>query len=503
MGEPSVADDVIAWLREGGPWGGEKPEVVETHAALVFLTGERAFKLKKSVNLGYLNFSTLEVRRSTLERELVLNRRTAPSIYLQTLPVTQTGVQFVLGGEGTPVEWLLEMQRFASEALLSKLWARGLLTEQMIEKLARHVARFHEEVPVVNSCDWEAAVARVARENAQDLRSIQDVFDGEMLEAAIAARERLMLACGPVLKEQSQDVRHCHGDMHLGNVFLNGDEPTLFDCIEFDDFYAIIPPLYDLAFLLMDLLTCGEHRLANRALNAWLNARDTSHWLGTMSSLAALPLYLTLRAEIRAKTEARRAGGALKARNYLEQALSYASPGRALLVAVGGLSGTGKSTLAKAIAWRLKGPAGAVHLRTDEIRKRLAGVPIDKQLASSSYTPESSARVYASMLELARAAVEAGVPVVVDAVFSKESERGEFERIARELNVQFTGIWLEAPASVLEARLAGRKGDASDADVAVLHRQLAYEVGGIKWQRFDASVSPSDVERSVLTLLDL
>jgi aminoglycoside phosphotransferase family enzyme/predicted kinase len=489
---------LVAWLRAGGPWG-VAPEVIETHAALVFLTDDRAFKMKKPVSLGYLDFTRLDVRRDTLARELVLNRRTAPGIYLQTVPVVAAGDAFRLGGQGEAVEWLLEMRRFPDAALLSHLWEMKALTEPMIERLARHAARFHDEVPVVAGADWPASVGRVLTENAADLRSQRSPFEAAGLDDELALRDALLVAARTPLVRQTADVRHCHGDMHLGNVFLDGDEPTLFDCIEFDDFYAVIPPLYDLSFLLMDLLVRGEQRLANRALNAWVNERETSLWPEVIASLPLLPLYLAIRAEIRAKVEARRPGGAEAARRYLQHATDFATDGRPRLLAIGGFSGTGKSTLAKAIAWQMGGACGALHLRTDEIRKRLAGVRMTDTLPPSSYTAVASDRVYDTMIDLARMALSAGVPVIVDAVFSKEAERQAVERISAELGVPFDGLWLEAPRAVLEARLRGRKGDASDADVVVLEAQLAYQLGEMRWGCVDVSGHPAQVEAEVLS----
>jgi len=493
QGEAATAEAVIAWLRAGGLWGAP-PQVIETHAALVFLSGDRAFKMKKRVSLGYLDFTSLDVRRETLARELVLNRRTAPGIYLQTVPVVAEAGAFRLGGAGAAVEWLLEMRRFPDAALLSHLQETDALTEAMIERLARHAARFHDEVPVVAGADWPAAVGRVLSENAADLRSLGAVFDAGFLKDELALRDVLHDSARALLEKQSSDVRHCHGDMHLGNVFLDGEEPTLFDCIEFDDFYAVIPPLYDLSFLLMDLLVRGETRFANRALNAWVNERAVALWPDVIASLSLLPLYLAMRAEIRAKVDARRPGGGHAAQRYLRHAADFAAKAHPRLVAIGGFSGTGKSTLAKALAWRLGGACGALHLRTDEIRKRLAGVRMSETLPPSSYTVQASDRVYDTMNDLARAALAAGVPVIVDAVFSKPEEREAMERLAVELRVPFDGVWLEAPARVLEGRLRGRRDDASDADVRVLQAQLGYDLGAMTWGRIDVAGTPGEAE---------
>jgi uncharacterized protein len=498
MDDASTTQSVVAWLRGAGPWGAP-PEVIETHAAIVFLSGDRAFKMKKPVSLGYLDFSTLEARRSTLARELVLNRRTAPGFYLKSVAVTRSASGFEIAGSGEAVEWLLEMKRFPTGALLSKLWERGELSGPVIEALARQVARFHDDVDVVESVDWPVAIARIGRENAQDLRSLFGTFNPAKLAAVLSAREGVMQSLAPVLQEQSGDVRHCHGDLHLGNVFLDGEVPTLFDCIEFDDFYAVIPPLYDLAFLLMDLVSRDGLGLANRALNAWLNERDVLRWPGLMRSLAALPLYLAIRAEIRAKTEARRPGGGATAQHYLDIALAACGQTvpSAQLVAIGGVSGTGKSTVARTLAPVFAGPVGAVHLRSDEIRKRLAGVRVHERLPASSYTPDMSRKVYETMFDLARHALGAGIPVIVDAVFAREDERHAIEAVARAAGVAFRGVWLDAPASVLEARVAGRQGDASDATVEVLGEQLGYAIGSLGWKVIDVSGSVDDVATAV------
>jgi hypothetical protein len=466
----------------------------------VFLAGARAFKLKKALDLGYLDFSTVEKRRVVLGRELTLNRRTAPSFYLRLVPVVRAADGFQLGDEGEAVDWLLEMRRFADDALLSHMADRGVLDEAVVERLAVHVARFHDAAEVVAG-DWPAAVARIAREDSDDLQSQAGVIDRALAGEVAAVREKARAGCAGVLARQSADMRRCHGDMHLGNVFLDGAQPTLFDCIEFDDFYATIPPLYDLAFLLMDLRMRGLRRFANRVLNTWLIHRDTRAWRDVAKSLAVLPLYLMLRAEIRAKVEGRRPGGGTQAQRYLALARDFAAPAPPRLIAVGGLSGTGKSSLAKEIAWRTGVGAGGVHLRSDEIRKRLAGVDTTVRLPPTAYTQASLAQVYGTLLELAAAALKAGQSVIVDAVFAREGERAAVAQVARAAGATFDGLWLEAPAAILEQRVAGRVGDASDADITVLRRQLSYDLGPIDWMRVDAGQDAGTVAAQALTRL--
>ncbi|MBI1212996.1 MAG: AAA family ATPase [Alphaproteobacteria bacterium] len=487
----------IDWLKSGSPWG-KKPDVAETHAALVFLVGDQAFKLKKAVDLGYLNFTTLESRRETLARELTLNRRTAPNLYLRTLPVSRAASgELNLKGEGEAVDWLLEMRRFPDDALLSTRADRGELTDAVIEDLAEHVAQFHDAAEIVQ-VDWAKAAARIADENTSDLRSQSAALSPELVESAVAARSAAAGRCVEQVNAQSHDVRRCHGDMHLGNVFLDHGEPTLFDCIEFNDFYATIPPLYDVAFLLMDLLARGQGRLANRALNAWLIHRDTGKWHETVESLKALPLYLALRAEIRAKTEGRKPNGLESARHYLELVKRFAEQQPPRLLAIGGFSGTGKSSVAKEVAWRIGAPPGAVHLRSDEIRKRLAGAPLDQRLPQSEYTPAKSATTYTMLEELARGALAAGRSVIVDAVFAREDERRAIRSIAEASAAPFVGIWLEAPREILEQRLSSRRGDVSDADISVLHKQLKYDIGHMTWHHVDASGDVAAIAGTVM-----
>jgi aminoglycoside phosphotransferase family enzyme/predicted kinase len=477
--------DVVAWLRSDAPWG-EVPKVEETHAAYVFLVGERAFKLKKSVDLGYLDFSTPQKRRNVLERELKLNRRTAHEMYRRVLPITEHGGQLALDGQGRAVDFVLEMKRFADGALLSDLADQGKLDVAMVEKLAHHIAAFHAAAEPMTGIDWPRAAARIADENLRDIEDQPATFDPVSLPAHAAHRSRVHEAARETLTRQSEAVRHCHGDLHLRNAFVEQGRPILFDCIEFDDFYANIPPLYDLAFLIMDLCARGLAEHANRALNAWIMDQPPPRWHGLLEDLAALPAYLTWRAEIRAKTEGRKSDAADIARRYLKLASGLATPSPPVLIAIGGLSGTGKSTLARALAPATGRAPGAIHLRTDEIRKRQAGVSPDAHLAPAAYSAERSAHVYATMEDLAGAALHAGQAVIADAVFAREDERRAIEAVAAKAGARFVGLWLEAPTPTLETRLDRRTGDASDADKAVLHRQLSYDLGKITWTKLDA-----------------
>jgi len=292
-------------------------------------------------------------------------------------------------------------------------------------------------------------------------------------------------------------VRQCHGDLHLRNIVLLDGRPTLFDAIEFNDEIACVDVLYDLAFLLMDLWKRQLSRHANAVMNGYLT--DT----GDLAGLALLPLFLSCRAAVRAKTsataarvqpDARRAIELQElAREYLAMAKDLFVRPQPCLVAVGGHSGSGKSTLALAMAPSIGGPPGALVLRSDEIRKSLCGVPSLQRLGSNGYAPDITARVYRTLAERAALALRAGRSVIVDAVCARPADRAAVEGVAGSASVPFVGIWLDAPRDVLVARTERRGPDASDADAGVVNRQLAEGAGVIRWPRLDASLSAASV----------
>lgn len=489
---------------------GTPVEHVETHISHLFLAGPQAFKLKKPVRFTFLDFSDVGKRRAACETEVMLNRRTAPEIYLGTVPVRRTRAGLRLGGdEGEIADWLVEMRRFAAEGLLATMADKGRLKLTLIEELAAAIARFHATAEICRDAGGAESFRKIVEDNLADMEpEVGPIFDRETVREvdracrALVERNRALLDA----RRDAGFVRHCHGDLHLGNVTEIDGHPVIFDCIEFSDRIARIDTLYDLAFLLMDLGFRAEtdERLsahANRALNAYLDHLAQSDIEVACRGLALLPLFMATRAVVRAKVTAVQAKGEATegrrklARAYLDfaQRLLDGKPPR--LVAVGGLSGTGKSTLAKALAPSLGGATGAVHLRTDIIRKRLFGVGALERLPDEAYAPGVGTRVYDEVLRLARIALMAGQGVVVDAVFARAEERQAAARLAADLGVSFDGLWLEAPAAVLEARVAAREKegrDPSDAGVAVLRRQLGYDLGEMSWTKLDASGTPEE-----------
>ncbi len=459
---------------------GNAERVVETHCARIFLRQDTAWKLKKPVDLGFLDFTTLEKRRWALERELVFNAPAAPGIYRAVHAITEAADGFAFGGEGTVVEYALEMRRFDETAVLDV--SPDALTGEVAEALGRAVARLHAQAPE-SEAGAGAAVAYTVTSNAEHLRALAPELGEAAVARLLADTEAALAKAAPLLATRAGPgmVRRCHGDLHLGNILMENGAPVLFDCIEFSDLLSDIDVLYDLAFLLMDLDFRGRRAAAVRVLSAWLDeAARTFDETALYEGLALLPLMMSIRAAVRCHVCAG-AGHIEDARAYLAAAQRHLSPGAPALAAVGGYSGAGKSTFARALAPLMEPAPGAVILRSDEIRKRLWGAAPAERLPKEAYAAGESARVYSRMFEAAAACLRAGRSVVMDAVFLRPEERA-----AAGFGAPFTGVWLEAPEEVLRARIAGRENDASDADLAVLAEQMARGPGAISWARMDA-----------------
>lgn len=471
----------------GETWGfpGEPVEHVETHAAHVFLAGDRAFKIKKAVKLPYLDFSGLEKRRSAIAAEFEINRIFAPDLYLRTADI-----------KGEPV---LVMRRFPAQALLSWRMSHGEIDAVLAGSLASMAANAHAQAP-----RREAGGAGIMMGLGAQLSSAfidsPDIFrPAETLEFH-ALYESALKASKSLLNDRGERglVRRCHGDMHAGNIFVEDGQPKLFDAIEFSEKIATIDVLYDLAFLLMDLWTHDERRAANIVLNRYLHLRRVEE---DLSGLALLPLFLSTRAGVRALVTADLAHelalkNSMQARgqalDWFRSSIGFLKAARPKLVCIGGLSGTGKTTVAAGLAPHLGAPPGALHVRSDVERKVLAGVAETERLPPESYGREASFAVYAACLDRAERALRAGHCVVFDAVFARPDERRVAADVARVARAHFAGIWLEAPSEVLKSRVSTRRSDASDATPEVVERQLSYELGRIDWQRVDTSGPPEE-----------
>jgi aminoglycoside phosphotransferase family enzyme/predicted kinase len=463
---------------------------IETHISAVFVGRDDVFKLKKAVTLPFLDFAPLAARERFCRRELELNQPAAPALYREVLPVTRAPDGALrLGGAGAPVEWLLRMAPIPPGAFLDEVAAAGGLDGALLDATADAVVAMHAAAPVVEGLD---APARLRTVLAGNVRSCAGTgLDPARVEAVAAALAARIDAVAPALAARAAAgcIRRCHGDLHLGNLCLWKGRPTPFDALEFDEALARIDVGYDLAFLLMDLDVRVSRNAANRVLNRVV-ART-----GDIGLLAPLPAWLALRAMVRAHVEARRGRDGA---TYLDAAARYLRPVPPRLVAVGGVQGTGKTHLARRLAPLLGVAPGALHLRSDEIRKRRAGVTPEQRLPPEAYAPEVSAAVHAEMFDLARAALGAGQSVVLDAVFLDPAMRAAARAAAGD--APFTGLWLDAPLEVLRARVAARHGDASDATVEVMERAATVDPGPLDWAPLDASTDPCESARSLLAL---
>jgi aminoglycoside phosphotransferase family enzyme/predicted kinase len=479
--------EITAWLTT------QSERAIDTACAHVFLAGEVAWKLKRNVDLGYVDFSTREKRKWALDRELAFNRAAAPDIYRRVRTITrEADGALAWDGAGKALEYALEMRRFDDGAVLSN--DPDAIDGEIAEALGRTIAGFHAAAPLRPEGGIKA-LAWTINSNAGLLRELKGKLDPARVETMIAkveaefARQRPLLAA----RTAAGFSRRCHGDLHLANILVEDGKPVLFDCLEFNDLLSDLDVQYDLAFLLMDLDFRGRRDAGVRVLSAYMDAAARVMPEGLWEGLAALPLMLAVRAGVRAHVSAHGGDLALSGA-YVEAAIAHLSPAPPVLAAVGGFSGTGKTTFARSIAPGLGRAPGALVLRTDEARKRLAGAgPVDR-LAPEIYTAEFYAKVYDTVFETARASLEAGQSVVLDATFTEPALRARAEALAAECGVPFHGAWLQAARAVLEARVAGRTGDASDATLAVLHDQIARHGGdAVSWTPVDAARPAADV----------
>lgn len=518
-----VQSEVFEFLAQPQSWPSrpERVDIIETHGARVFLAGEDVLKVKRAVRLPYLDFSSLAARRQFCEREIALNKSGPESLYRDVVPIVRReDGRLAIAGEGTIVEWAVRMHRFAQEDLLTNVVTRGEMTRALAEDLADVIYRYHAAAPIA-----PAPAESMARVCDNVLAGLSP-----HLEADLAARLTGLITRGlddPLRSKRAAAgyVRRCHGDLHLGNIVLWRGRPVLFDALEFDETLATTDTLYDLAFVLMDLDRHGARDAANALLNRYLwRSRD----LIDVEGLALLPLFLIVRAAIRAmvlfdrpaKNPADAHQQQAQAVQLLESALRdvgdratgaesgspsgpETTPTPPLLIAIGGLSGTGKTTLARALAPWIGAAPGALHLRSDMERKALAGVEPTTRLPPEAYTKSASSAVYALLWERALTALTAGHSVILDAVFADPTERAGAEKVAHKAGVKLHGFWLEAPSTLMAERISTRRGDASDATTDVLTQQMAYHLGTISWPHLDSSRDISDSVNEVMTRLNL
>jgi len=466
---------------------------IDTHAASVFLDGPRALKIKRAVRFPFLDYSTLDKRKAACEEEIRINRPLAPQIYHRVVAITEeTDGSLKVDGSGRPLEYAVDMLRFDENRTLDHLAKAGPLDANLASATADAIAASHAVAKRADGKAWVASIPGLIDANSNGLRQGHHLEAGA-IERLGKASHAMFRRLQPRLDERGRQgfVRRCHGDLHLANIVLIDDQPVLFDAIEFDAQMATVDVLYDLAFTVMDLLRHDQAAAANIVLNRYLTASPVE----TLDALAALPLFMSIRAAIRAqvalarltRTDADRSGILGEARHYFDLARVLIEPSAPRLIAVGGLSGTGKSVLARELAPHVAPLPGAVVLRSDVIRKQLFQVGHTDRLPPSTYRPDVTARVYEVLAQRARQVLTQGHSVVVDAVFARESERDELTVLASECNVPLSGLFLVADLATRQARIGGRQGDASDATQEVAAQQEHYNIGHIGWATIDAS----------------
>jgi aminoglycoside phosphotransferase family enzyme/predicted kinase len=494
-------EPVFALLADPATHSGAAVRRIDTHAAVAFLAGNRALKVKRAVRFPFLDFSSLAKRKAACEAELAVNRPFAPMIYRRVVPITrEADGSLALEGEGTPVEWAVDMRRFDETATLDHVAERGEIDDALADALGRAVAQAHVTAPVAQAEPWIKALARYIEENDAACRETPRLFPPNDNEALTQLSRAALARLRPLLSARGRRglVRRGHGDLHLGNIVLLDGAPVLFDAIEFDPLIATGDVLYDLAFLLMDLVERGRSRAANIIFNRYLLETRRPD---DLDGLAALPLILSVRAAIRAKVSAARHEQSAPAERppiaraaeaYFHLARRLIEPPAPVLIAIGGLSGTGKSVLARSLAPDLAPAPGAVVLRSDIERKAMFGKPETERLPPQAYAPNVTAKVYAALADKARRVLAAGHSAIVDAVFATPQERSDLAAVAQRCGVRFHGLFLTADLAVRIQRVSGRDADASDADADVARRQESYAIGMLDWTQIDASGTSVD-----------
>ncbi|MDZ8078009.1 MAG: AAA family ATPase [Nostoc sp. DcaGUA01] len=457
----------------------ESIQLIQTHVSYVLLTGDYAYKLKKPVNFGFLDFSTLEKRQHFCQEELRLNQRGAGELYLEVLPITLVGKQYQLGGTGEAVEYVLKMRQFPQESLLSTLFEQGKLKETYLDELGRVVAQYHAQAQTndyIRSFGEVPNVQAAFDENYQQTEKyiggpqtqIQFTETKEYTDRFFAERPELFAS-----RIHNHYIRECHGDLHLRNIALWHDKILLFDCIEFNEPFRFVDVMYDVAFTVMDLEARGRKDLGNAFLNAYIE--QTGDWEG----LQVLPLYLSRQAYVRAKVTSFllddpsvlatvKEEATKTAADYYKQAWEYTKPKQGQIILMSGLSGSGKSTTARLLARKL----GAIHLRSDAVRKHLGGIPLWQKGGDDLYTPEMTEKTYSRLLSLGIILTNQGFSVILDAKYDKQQPRQEAIAQATKHQLSLQIIQCTAPLEVLQERLNKRTGDIADATADLLDSQF-------------------------------
>ena len=458
----------------------EPIELIQTHVSYVFLTGNYAYKVKKPVNFGFLDYSTLDARSHFCHQELEMNQRGAPELYLEVLPVTQAGDKFSLGGTGEAVEYVLKMRQFPQSALLSEMFEKGTLTEAHMKELGQVVAKYHEQSHSSDRIRTFGEVAQVRQAIDENYEQTKNYIGTAQTQTQYAQTKKytdnFFVGRSSLFQSRIENnkIRECHGDLHLRNICLWNDKILLFDCIEFNEPFRFVDVMYDVAFTVMDLQARKRSDFGNAFLNTY--AEQTGDWEG----LQVLPLYLSRQAYVRAKVtsfllddpgipEAAKVEAAATASGYYKLAWEYTKPRQGKLILMSGLSGAGKSTTAQLLARKLD----AIHLRSDAVRKHLGNIPLSERGSDELYTPQMTQKTYDRLLQLGVMLAHQGFTVILDAKYDRVALRMNAIDLASFQQLPLQIIHCTAPIEVLRERLSARTGDIADATADLLESQIA------------------------------
>ncbi len=461
-------------------WTQDIIELVQTHTAYVLLTGRYAYKVKKPVDYGFLNYATLTARKHYVEEELRLNKRTAAAIYIDAVPIYQIGEIFSLSGDGKPVEYVVKMHQFPANSLFSDLLDQGQLTPELMRSLAHQVADFHDRA-ITNEYIQSFGIVEKLRPAFEEnyLQSQSYIGRGQtqkQLQETKAYTDEAFTKWQECFQNRIKHnkIRECHGDLHLRNICLWKNKIFLFDCIEFNEAFRYVDTMYDVAFTVMDCDARGHHDLGYAFLNTYLE--DTGDWEG----LEVLPLYLSRQAYVRAKVTSfllDRSNMSVdqtqhlqtQAQAYYTLAWRYTQPQSGRLILMSGLSGSGKSTVARKLACLI----GAIHIRSDAVRKHLADIPLQQRGDASLYTPVLTQQTYDRLCDLGIRLATLGYTVILDAKYDRINNRQRVLNQAKAVNVSAAILVCTAPLAVLRQRLQQRTDDIADATAELLTSQQA------------------------------
>jgi uncharacterized protein len=438
--------------------------------------------VKKPLNFGFLNYSTLEARRHFSEEELRLNQRGAAEIYLEVLPITQTTTQagetYTLNGQGEIVEYAIKMRQFPQETLLTNLYDQGQLTPELVQELAGVIAEFHSNTTTNDYIRSFGEVAQIRQAFDENFEQTTQYIGGPQTQAQFDATQAY---CNQFFDEQqalfqqrvaADRIRECHGDLHLRNIAYWHNEMLLFDCIEFNEPFRFVDVMFDIAYIVMDLEARQRPDLSTLFLNSY--CEQTGDWAG----LQVLPIYVSRQTYVRAKVTsfllndpgvpaAEKQAATETAALYYRLAWQFSQFRQGKLLIMAGLSGSGKSTTARQLAAQLN----AIQIRSDAVRKHLGGVPLQERGGDDLYTAEMTQKTYARLLELGVALANQGYTVILDAKYDRQALRQAVIDQAEAQHLPLQIIHCDAPLEVLHQRLNQRQGDIADATADHLAQQ--------------------------------